>query len=86
LLTAEQHHPDKNPHPAGSPEAEAVTRKFQEVSPLLFPHVSSTIQIGEAYQVLSNPALRSKYDKFGIDAAKPSSGFGEPHMTIRLIK
>ena len=31
LLTDGQHHPDKNPHPAGSPEAEAVTRKFQEV-------------------------------------------------------
>jgi hypothetical protein len=26
-----QHHPDKNPHPPESPEAEAVTRRFQEV-------------------------------------------------------
>jgi DnaJ-class molecular chaperone len=41
-----------------------------------------TPEIGEAYQVLSDPALRSKYDKFGMEAAKPSSGFGT--LSLRL--
>jgi len=31
LFNREKHHPDKNPHPPDSPEAEAVTRRFQEV-------------------------------------------------------
>ncbi len=35
------------------------------------------LQIGEAYQVLSNKELRKRYDKFGKDKAVPDSGFGK---------
>jgi curved DNA-binding protein CbpA len=34
--------------------------------------------IGEAYQVLSNPDLRSQYDKYGKEYAKPQEGFADP--------
>lgn len=34
--------------------------------------------IGEAYQVLSKPELRSSYDKFGKEGAKPQEGFADP--------
>ena len=34
--------------------------------------------IGEAYQVLSNPDLRSQYDKHGKEYAKPQEGFADP--------
>lgn len=34
--------------------------------------------IGEAYQVLSDKDLRSAYDKFGKDHAKPQEGFADP--------
>lgn len=34
--------------------------------------------IGEAYQVLSDPDLRKAYDKFGKDHAKPQEGFADP--------
>lgn len=35
------------------------------------------MQIGEAYQVLSDNSLRGRYDKFGKEQAKPDSGFGK---------
>ena len=60
-----------------------MTRKFQEViqSQLLSAELT---QIGEAYQVLSDSTLRAKYDKFGVDAAKPTSGFGKNRLYCYL--
>lgn len=40
-----------------------------------------TVQIGEAYQVLSNEELRKRYDKFGKDQAVPGGGFGKDGIT-----
>jgi molecular chaperone DnaJ len=33
-------------------------------------------EVGEAYEVLSNPSKRAKYDQFGHAAFDPSAGFG----------
>ncbi|KAL9050869.1 MAG: hypothetical protein Q9162_006378 [Coniocarpon cinnabarinum] len=70
-------HPDKNPND------DTAHQKFQEV----FAHELIQVfgrntssnqhsQIGEAYQVLSDPQLRAAYDKNGKESAVPSSGFG----------
>lgn len=40
------------------------------------------MQIGEAYQVLSDEQLRKQYDKFGKEGAVPSSGFGMCNLGI----
>lgn len=47
-----------------NPGDETAHEKFQE--------------IGEAYQILSDPQLRAAYDKFGKDGAKPQEGFADP--------
>ncbi|KAK9476359.1 X-domain of DnaJ-containing-domain-containing protein [Lipomyces japonicus] len=51
-------------HPDKNPNDETAHAKFQEV--------------GEAYQVLSNPELRKQYDQFGKDKAMPDAGFEDP--------
>ncbi|KAK9315298.1 X-domain of DnaJ-containing-domain-containing protein [Lipomyces starkeyi] len=51
-------------HPDKNPNDETAHAKFQEV--------------GEAYQVLSDPQLRKQYDQFGKDKAMPDAGFDDP--------
>ncbi|GAO49311.1 DnaJ-domain-containing protein [Saitoella complicata NRRL Y-17804] len=53
-----------HPDKAAEVDREAATQKFQ--------------QIGEAYQILADPDLRSRYDKFGKEGAMPESGFEDP--------
>ncbi|KAH8746690.1 X-domain of DnaJ-containing-domain-containing protein [Hyaloscypha sp. PMI_1271] len=51
-------------HPDKNPGDDTAHERFQS--------------IGEAYQVLSNPDLRSQYDKHGKEYAKPLEGFADP--------
>lgn len=48
-------------HPDKHPDDPEAQAKFQAV--------------GEAYQVLNDPALRKQYDEFGKDNAVPQQGF-----------
>ncbi len=50
------------------------------------PDAHSKFQvIGEAYQVLSDPNLRTVYDKHGKESAKPDSGFEDPAEFFAII-
>lgn len=57
----------------------AYRRKAMETHPDKHPNdpeAESKFQaVGEAYQVLSDPGLRSRYDEFGKDNAVPQQGF-----------
>lgn len=52
------------PPPDKNPDDPSAHEKFQA--------------IGEAYQVLSDKDLRTAYDKYGKDHAKPQEGFADP--------
>jgi DnaJ-class molecular chaperone len=58
-------------HPDKNPGDETAHAKFQE--------------IGEAYQVLSDKGLRSQYDKYGKEKAKPDTGFEDPSEFFTMI-
>lgn len=58
-------------HPDKNPNDPTAAAKFQEV--------------GEAYQVLSDEGLRSKYDKFGKQESMPKEGFEDPSEMFTMI-
>lgn len=58
-------------HPDKNPGDESAHARFQA--------------IGEAYQVLSNDALRRQYDKFGKEQAMPGGGFEDPAEFFTMI-
>ena len=67
----------------------AYRRKAMETHPDKHPNdptAQSKFQaVGEAYQVLSDPTLRDKYDKFGKDDAIPQSGFEDATEYFTMI-
>ena len=58
-------------HPDKNPDDPTASAKFQ--------------QVGEAYQVLSEPARRKQYDQLGKEGAKPDSGFEDPAEFFTMI-
>lgn len=58
-------------HPDKNPNDPTAAAKFQEV--------------GQAYQVLSDDALRAKYDKYGKQESIPSEGFEDPAEFFSMI-
>lgn len=58
-------------HPDKNPGDEKAHSRFQE--------------IGEAYQILSDPQLRAAYDRDGKDKAQPSSGFEDPAEFFGMV-
>lgn len=58
-------------HPDKNPDDPTAAAKFQEV--------------GEAYQVLSDETLRSKYDKYGKQESMPTEGFEDPSEFFSMI-
>lgn len=67
----------------------AYRRKAMETHPDKHPNdpeAESKFQaIGEAYQVLSDPGLRSRYDEFGKDNAVPQQGFEDANEYFTAI-
>lgn len=50
------------------------------------PEAQSKFQaVGEAYQVLSDPGLRSRYDQFGKENAVPQQGFEDANEYFSMI-
>ena len=58
-------------HPDKNPGDETAHARFQA--------------IGEAYQVLSNDALRKQYDTYGKEKAMPGGGFEDPAEFFTMI-
>ena len=58
-------------HPDKHPNDPTAQQKFQEV--------------GEAYQVLSDPELRKRYDEFGKEQAVPAHGFEDATEYFTMI-
>ncbi|KAI9733059.1 MAG: hypothetical protein M1834_003604 [Cirrosporium novae-zelandiae] len=58
-------------HPDKNPGDETAHERFQA--------------IGEAYQVLSDPKLRTNYDKYGKEQAIPGGGFEDPSEFFSMI-
>lgn len=58
-------------HPDKNPDDPSATEKFQAV--------------GEAYQVLSDPELRKRYNEFGKEQAIPQAGFEDPAEFATMI-
>ncbi|KAK4634774.1 hypothetical protein CLAFUW4_02014 [Fulvia fulva] len=58
-------------HPDKNPDDPSAHEKFQVV--------------GQAYQTLSDPELRKKYDQLGPEGAKPDSGFEDPAEFFSMI-
>ncbi|KAL3457899.1 X-domain of DnaJ-containing-domain-containing protein [Aspergillus heterothallicus] len=58
-------------HPDKNPGDETAHERFQA--------------IGEAYQVLSNPDLRKRYDTYGKEEAVPDHGFEDPNEFFGMI-
>lgn len=56
-------------------------------SALALAHTAQFKEVGEAYQVLSDPALRKRYDELGYEAAQagPEGGFADPKEIFRHI-
>lgn len=67
----------------------AYRRKAMETHPDKHPNdptAQSKFQaVGEAYQVLSDPSLREKYDKFGKEDAVPQAGFEDATEYFTMI-
>ncbi|CCK72753.1 Caj1p KNAG_0L01330 [Huiozyma naganishii CBS 8797] len=58
-------------HPDKHPDDPTASERFQ--------------QVGEAYQVLSDPDLRKQYDEFGKDNAVPQQGFEDAGEYFSMI-
>eukprot|EP01116_Phalansterium_solitarium_P014693 TRINITY_DN3247_c0_g1_i1.p1 TRINITY_DN3247_c0_g1~~TRINITY_DN3247_c0_g1_i1.p1 ORF type:complete len:388 (+),score=40.45 TRINITY_DN3247_c0_g1_i1:121-1284(+) len=58
-------------HPDKHPDDPDAADKFKRIS--------------EAYQVLSDPTLRARYDKYGKEGAQPEGGFISPEQLFSML-